>query len=334
MRITSEEIARLANVSRSTVSRVVNNYSNVPEETRKKVMDVIEAYGYEPNSYARVLAGKSSMEIALFISDYNIGDVRWKGMASGYFMRLIAELISKSKEYGSMISVFIVAGKSDYIKIENMYLNRQICGGIFVGFEFQMEQINEMIAKGFNMVVIDPGKDMLEADNVKGIYSENEKAGYLATSYLLKKGYRHIAHIRGDNRLSGQERLKGYQRAMEEAGLRDEICVETGLFERDVTYQAAKKLLSEKQIDAVFTANDMMAIMTMKAAEDLELRVPEDVAVVGCDYFSLYEEVGYRLTTVEISLQETASVAVRAALDLDKRKKVVCKAKIRKGLTA
>ena len=99
MKITSAEIARLANVSRSTVSRVVNNYSNVPDETRKKVLDVIEKYGYEPNSFAQVLAGKASREIALFISDCDSSRKRWKGTESPYFMRLIAELISQGKQY-------------------------------------------------------------------------------------------------------------------------------------------------------------------------------------------------------------------------------------------
>ena len=214
MRITSEEIAKLANVSRSTVSRVVNNYSNVPEETRKKVMEIIEKYGYSPNMSARVLAGKASQEILVCNYDYHIERKRDKEIKSLYFMRLISELIAQSKKYGYIISVFEVSNSSDYIKIENMFLNREISGGIFIGFEFQMKEINELISKGFNMVVIDPDDTMNLTDNVKGIYSENEEAAYLATRYLLDKGHRKIAHIAGDGRLSGRERLKGYLKAM------------------------------------------------------------------------------------------------------------------------
>lgn len=335
MRITSEEIARLANVSRSTVSRVVNNYSNVPEETRKKVMDVIEKYGYEPNSYARILAGKSSREIALFISDFNIDGKRWRGLNSAYFVRLIAELISKGKEYGITISVFIVSDQADYIRIEDMFLNREICGGIFIGFEFQMDELNEIISKGFNLVVIDPDENLVDAENVKCIYSENEQAGYLATQYLLKKGHQRVAHIKGDARLSGRERLKGYQRAMKEAGIPEsEWNVVSGLYERDVAYVEAKKLLTSGQVTAIFAASDQMAIMAAKAAEDLNLKVPQDLEIVGCDYVSFYEDAGVQLTTIEISMKEIAAAAVRSVLNMEKRKKIICKAKLRKGLTA
>lgn len=82
MKITSEEIAKLAHVSRSTVSRVINNYPNVPDETRKKIMEIIEKYEYEPHSSARVLAGKANKNIVLCISDYNEGRKRWRGSES------------------------------------------------------------------------------------------------------------------------------------------------------------------------------------------------------------------------------------------------------------
>lgn len=335
MRITSEEIARLAHVSRSTVSRVINNYPNVPDETRKKVMAVIKEKGYEPNSFARVLAGKHNMEIALCISDYNIGKKRWRGMDSPYFMRLIAELISQGKEYGYVISIFVVSDPSDYMKIENMFLNREISGGIFIGFEFQMDKINEMIKKGFNMAVIDPDENMIEADNVKGIYSENEEGAYLATSYLLKKGHRRIGHLTGDDRLSGRDRVKGFMRAMKEAGCEDvSQYIENGDYNRDKAYQATLKLIQERNVTAIFAANDTMAVAAMQAAEVLGYKVPGDIDIVGCDYVSLFEEVGIHLTTIEISLTEVASASVKAILDIDKQKKIVCKAKIRKGLTA
>lgn len=335
MRITSEEIAQLANVSRSTVSRVINNYPNVPEETRQKVMAVIKEKGYEPNSFARVLAGKCNMEIALCISDYNNGKKRWRGMDSPYFMRLIAELISQGKEYGYVISIFVVSEPSDYVKIENMFLNRQITGGIFIGFEFQMDKVNEMIARGFNMAVIDPAENMVEADNVKGIYSENEEGAYLATSYLLKNGHQRIGHLRGDSRLSGRDRERGYLRAMEEAGCKDAgALVEMGEYDRDKAYQATIRLINEKKVTAIFAANDAMAVAAMQAASELGYKVPEDIAVMGCDYVSLFEEVGIHLTTIEISLREIADASIKAVLDIDKQKKIVCKAKIRKGLTA
>lgn len=334
MKITSEEIARLANVSRSTVSRVINNYSNVPEETRKKVMDVVKEYGYEPNSFARVLAGKAKQEIALFISDYNLGKNRWRGRKHPYFLRLIAELISQSKRYEHIISVFIVSKQEDYRKIENLYLNREISGGIFIGFEFEMDSINQLIAEGFNMVVIDPESDMMEAANVKGIYSENENAGYLATRYLLDAGHRRIAHIAGDHRLSSRDRMEGYLRAMREYGIpEEEVMVLPGNFESDEAYEAALKILNQS-CTAVFASNDMMAIAAIRAANSQGIPVPKDFAVVGCDYDSTYEDIGYHLTSVEISIERLSRAAVEAVLGIEKKDKIYCKATLVKGSTA
>ena len=335
MRITSEEIAKLANVSRSTVSRVVNNYSNVPEETRKKVMEIIEKYGYSPNMSARVLAGKASQEILVCNYDYHIERKRDKEIKSLYFMRLISELIAQSKKYGYIISVFEVSNSSDYIKIENMFLNREISGGIFIGFEFQMKEINELISKGFNMVVIYPDDTVNVRDNVKGIYSENEEAAYLATRYLLDKGHRKIAHIAGDGRLSGRERLKGYLKAMREAGIdKKKLKIEEGKFDVDLSYTAAKKLLSSGEVEAIFAASDFMAIAAMRAANDMGLTVPGDIDIIGCDHVSTFEDVGIHLTSVDIPIREIAKTAVDAVLNLETQQTYKCKAVLKKGNTA
>lgn len=335
MRITSEEIATLAGVSRSTVSRVVNNYSNVPEETRQKVMDVIEKYGYEPNSFARALAGKTNQEIVLCISDDSRLWKRWKGMQSPYLMRLIAELISQGKELGYFISVFIISDASDYTRVENMFLNREVFGGIFMGFEYQMEELNKFIVKGFNVAVIDPTLDLLEAENVKEIYSENMEAGYMATNYLLKQGHKHIAYLGGDQRLSSKQREMGYRKALKEAGISDEdMLIVCGNFDVEKTYKVTIELLKDSSITAIYAVSDLFAITAMRAIRDKGLRVPEDIKVVGCDYASEYVELGYHLTSIDLSNHDIVSAALKSVIGIEKRKKIVCKAKLIKGNTA
>lgn len=337
MKITSEEIARLAHVSRSTVSRVINNYSNVPDETRLKVMEVIEKYGYEPHPSARVLAGKANKIIILCISNYNERKERWRGMESPYFMRLIAELINEANIYGYIISVFIISTESDYDKLENMFLNKEVFAGIFVGFEFgfQMDSLNRLIEKGFAMVVIDPGDGMNKADNVTGIYSENELAGYIATNYLIRQGHKSVAHLAGDNRLSARQRLEGYKRAMREAGIpEEELWIKNGNFESELSYQLIRELIQERPVTAIFTANDLMAISAIRAANDLKKQVPQDIAIVGCDYTPLYDNVGFHLTSIKISVKELASRAVNAALGMESERVIFCKAEFRPGDTA
>lgn len=337
MKITSEEIARLAHVSRSTVSRVINNYSNVPDETRLKVMEVIEKYGYEPHSSARVLAGKANNVIVLCISDYNEGRNRWRGSESLFFMRLIAELVSQTKLYGYVISVSIVSAPSDYTKLENMFLNKEVTAGIFIGFEFgfQMDTINRFINQGFSMVVIDPGEGMIMADNVTGIYSKDEQAGYMATSYLLQKGHTKIGHLAGDNRMSARHRLRGYVKAMTEAGIQEDgFHIKYGKFDSKLAYEMSLELLKEGSITALFVANDTMAISTIRAANDLGLKIPEDIAIIGCDYTPFYENIGFHLTSIKISLAALTTMAVKAALGLESDRMMFCEAELREGDTA
>ena len=330
MRITSEEVARLAHVSRSTVSRVINNYPNVPEETRLKVMAVIEKYGYHPNSSARVLAGKSNQTIALFIADNEKGEKRWRGMESPYFVRLIAELVSQGRMNGYILSVSIISNSLDYLKIEDMYLNREISGGIFIGFEFEMDCVNRLIEKGFNMAVIDPGDGISEGKNVKVIYTENVKAGYIATSYLLKKGHHSILHIAGDDRKSSQDRILGYRMAMEEAG--EEIWVREGAYDAGRAYEIARGFLNQS-MTAIFAASDTMAVGAIRAVRDAGKSVPEDVAVIGCDYNEVFRDAGYELTTVELSVRGIAAASVKAVLGKEKRSIIYCRAVFRQGTT-
>lgn len=337
MKITSEEIAKLAHVSRSTVSRVINNYSNVPEETRRKVMEVIEQYGYEPHSSARVLAGKANKVIVLCISEFTGTRKRWKGTESPYLMRLIAELVSQANLYGYITSIFVLSDRHDYSKLENMYLNREITAGIFIGFDVspQVGEINEFIAKGFPMVVIDPGEGMTEADNLIRIYSENEQAGYIATSYLLSQGHRYVAHLAGDSRFSARYRLDGYVRALTEAGVpREPFLVRYGNFESELSCQKAAELLTEYPVTAIFAVSDQAAVSAIRAAAGLGKRVPEDLAVVGCDYYPDYENLGIHLTSIKISVKDLSSMSVRAALGMESEKVLFCKAEFKPGSTA
>ncbi len=337
MKISSEEIAKLANVSRSTVSRVINNYSNVPDETRRRVMEVIEKYNYHPHPSARVLAGKANQMILLCISDYNDGKNRWRGTESLYFIRMIAALVSQSKEYGYLISVFIVTEEADYGKIENMFFNREVCAGIFIGFEFpfQISHMNRLIMKGFSMVIIDPGTGVMEAENVRKVFSENLQAGYMATSYLLKQGHRYIAHLAGDHRMSSQDRLKGYEKAMKEADIPEEsIWIARGNFESNLSYQSAVKLMENHLITAIFAGNDLMAVCALRAARDLGRHVPENIAIVGCDYTVTYRNLGFDLTSIELSVDEIAARAVKAALGMESEQNIYCKATFHKGSSA
>ena len=335
MNITSEEIAKLANVSRSTVSRVINHYPNVPEETRIKVMDVIKKYGYQPNTFAQVLAGKANREIVLCISNCDAAKTRWRGAMSSYFLRMIGELITQAKEYDYTISTFVVSEIEELSKVESMYRNRSISGGIFVGFEYEMEEVNRLINEGFIMVVVDPDENMLRAENVSAICSQNRDAGYMATRYLLDKGHTCVAHLCGDDRLSSRDRIIGYKKAMTEAGFKEEdLIIEACDFNSRKAYSATEKILDTTKATAIYAANDVMAISAIRAAQARGLRVPEDISIIGCDYSASYTEIGYNLTSIESSLHDIAKAALRSVVGISAKRNLKCPAKLIKGTTA
>lgn len=333
----SEEIARLANVSRSTVSRVINNYSNVPEETRRKVMKVIEEYKYVPNSSARNLAGKSNNIITLFIydekqnEDYNN---RWKGSRSPYYMSMIAELIDAAKEYKYIVSAYIVTSQEDYDFIESMFSFRFISGGIFAGFETQSKQLNRMIKKGFRMVVIDPADDLEKSEKVDFIYNDNGAGGYKAVKYLLEHGHRAIGHITGDERLSSQERERGYCRAMEEAGISiQEGWIRSGMFREKEAYDVAREMISCNKVTAIFAASDVMAISVIRAIWDMGLKVPEDISVIGFDNLDIFTYADLKITSMEISQKELARSIIKRICSKSEEKKIFCPATLIEGET-
>ncbi len=314
----STEIAKLANVSRSTVSRVVNNYDNVPEETRKKVQDIIDKYGYVPNVSARALAGKANKIIGLFIADINNtnSDDRWIGVNSPYNMDLLAEVIKSCKRRGYLVLVNTITTLDESELIVEQFNNKIICGGIFAGFPYNSLDIEKAIEHQNNIVLIDQFKsDDVESNTTKIVNCDNIGCGYEATKYLISLGHRKIAFIEGDNRLSAIERKQGYIKALEDSKIkvRPELILK-GCYREDVAYRETKKLLQSKdRPTAIFAANDIMALGVIRSAEECGIKIGQDISLIGVDHIRL---TGWKekLTTMEFSISELAERAVATLL--------------------
>lgn len=317
----SSEIAKLANVSRSTVSRVINNYSNVPEETRRKVQKVIDEYGYVPNVSARALAGKSNQIIGLFIADINNtnSDERWIGVNSPYNMELLAEVIKSCKRRGYLVLVNTITTANESEIMTDHFNNNIICGGIFVGFPYHSIDIDNTIKNQHNIVLIDQyGDENIKSKDVKLINCDNITCGYEATKYLISLGHKNIAFIEGDNRLSAIERKKGYIQALEEEGIKvkNEFIIK-GCYREDMAYKKTKNLLeNDNRPTAIFAANDIMALGAIRSIEEIGLKVGDDISIIGVDHLRLtgWKE---RLTTMEFSIAELAEKSVSALLGED-----------------
>ncbi|MEK0312459.1 LacI family DNA-binding transcriptional regulator [Cohnella sp. 56] len=306
--INSVEIARLAGVSRSTVSRVINNYANVPPETRRKVMEVIEAHRYVPNLSAQVLAGKRTRTIGLFVIE--------AGRISGDMLTnlLLASVVEHASSRGYYVLTYIIRNTSDKENVrgvKDIFYQRRIDGGIFIGAANEEPFIEELIAEGFTVGIVDqhlPGRQ--EPNRIIANF-DNDRGMQLAVGYLHELGHRDIGIINGDlNRYSGVDKYERFLSAMQEYGLQvREQWVRPGAFHEEAGYQAALKLLKEADPlpTAMIMANDSVAFGAIRAFQEAGLSVPDDMSVIGFDDHALSARYKPALTTVAIDFGEMMS---------------------------
>lgn len=325
--MTSAEIARLANVSRSTVSRVLNRYSNVPEATRLKVQRVIDEHGYTPNHSARILAGKTNNIIGIFLADIyeNRENNRWVGVNAPYNMEMLSYFIKEGKKHGYLTLVDTISDLKECQDMESYFSNRMLYGGIFIGFPYRTKELEEMSQKGYNVVVVDQLSDEDDEDGtMKRVNTDNVMGGYVATKYLIDHGHRNILFMAGDKRLSSLEREKGYVKALEEADLPVYSPLH-GLYHEEVAYEVCKSYLKafaenpdkvpeEERPTAIFVANDIMALGVIRALEEFQWKVPEEMSVIGFDNLQWSIWMDLQLTSVDISKKDLANSAIHRLL--------------------
>ena len=213
----SSDIAKLAGVSRSTVSRVINNYSNVPEETREKVLKVIKEYEYVPHASARMLAGSKNRVIGLFIIDMVHKEKGMKNRItnSPYFLEFTSSVIEIASELEYTVLVHIIHNEEGYEKIKECYYNKTISGGIFIGQNDGDQYIKTIIDRGYRVVLVDHSINLDDPiyNKCMVVNADNYNGAYNATKYLIDKNHTQIAHITGETtKLSSNDRIRGYKK--------------------------------------------------------------------------------------------------------------------------
>lgn len=319
--MTSAEIARIANVSRSTVSRVINQYDNVPEATRKKIQAIIDEYGYTPNNSARILAGKSNNIIGIFLADIceNKEDSRWVGVNSPYNMEMISHFVENAKKEGFLTLIYTISDLKECKEMETYFSNRMIYGGVFIGFPYRTQELEDMAKKGYNVVLVDQLSDLDDKlGKIKRVNTDNVLGGLLATNYLIEQGHSKIVHVSGDDRLSSYEREKGYKQSMKQANIKETVVLR-GLYRENIAYEETQKYLKSKSKSqlptAFFVANDIMALGVIRAIEEQGLKIPEDISIVGFDHLQWAVWMDLSLSSVDASKKNLAKYAIDLLLD-------------------
>ncbi len=306
MKYTIKDVAKIANVSISTVSRVLNRNKGVSSKTRKRVLDVIEELGYSPSASARSLKTRLSKTIGIAVPD-TFGDF-YGEVING------VELTAAENGYNLIVSLNHHIIKEELAAV-NFFKAKRVDGAILVTTLGDDDYIRSLIESGFDIVLLDRDPHGLRVDTVK---TDNFRGGYMATEYLLKLGHSAILFIQGLSYLdSSRERFNGYKKALKDKGIeREEIFILEGDFTPESGYSATKGYLEKHGLNftAIFAANDQMAIGAIKALNDKGISVPEDVSVIGFDDSYMAPYVIPSLTTIKQRREEMGRVATELLL--------------------
>ncbi|MBM4428421.1 MAG: LacI family transcriptional regulator [Chloroflexi bacterium] len=299
---TIREVAKKAGVSPTSVSHVVNNTRFVSEDVRERVQAAMRELNYRPNALARSLRRGETHTLGLILPD----------SANPFFAEVGHAIESAAFLLG--YSVILCNTDNDEVK-EYLYTevleNKQLDGIIFVGAGEDRESISELVKNGLPLVVVDRDMGNLGLDTVT---TENYQGGYLATQHLLSLGHQIIGCITGPSNITpSADRVTGYRSALQQAGFPvEESLLVRGDFHAPSGHSAALQLLQlTPRPTAIFVCNDMMAIGALRAASQLGLRVPEDVAIIGFDDIELASYISPSLTTVAQPKLEMGQLAVK-----------------------
>ncbi|MCZ0756642.1 catabolite control protein A [Anoxybacillus sp. J5B_2022] len=302
MNVTIYDVAREANVSMATVSRVVNGNPNVKPSTRKKVLEAIERLGYRPNAVARGLASKKTTTVGVIIPD----------ISSIFF----AELARGIEDIATMYKYNIILSNSDQNKekelhLLNTMLAKQVDGILFMGGNITEEHVNEFQKSDVPIVL---AATIEENHLIPSVNIDYEQAAFEAVIHFLEKGHTRVAYITGPaNDPINTKKLAGYRRALEAQGIAyDEALIVEGDYSYDSGIEAYEKIAElEEKPTAVFAGTDEMALGIIHGAQDHGVQVPEQLEVIGFDNTRLATMVRPRLTTVVQPMYDIGAVAMR-----------------------
>lgn len=308
-KLTIRQIAKLAGVSRSTVSRVLNDHSGVSPETRERVLQVIAETGFHPDPIARSLSSRRASIIGLVIP------LALESLFEDpFFPRLMQGISQGCNHHDYMLTLFLLHSLEEEARLYPRISRRQFLDGLIVTATRNGDLlIPKLLANRIPFVLHgrheDPRVSFVEVDNVSGAHA--------AVTHLVRLGRRRIALITGPSgSLAAKDRKQGYLNALQERRIpADEALIVHGDFTESSSYQAMQRLLPHAP-DAVFVASDSMALGAMRALREAGKRVPDEVAVVGFDDMPQAATSDPPLTSIRQPIRRAGVLAVEMLIDI------------------
>jgi LacI family transcriptional regulator len=309
--VTLHDVAQRCRVSIATVSAVVNRAAWVPDATRERVQRVVDHMGYRPNQLARTLKTRRGYAIGVVVSD----------LTNPFFTEIVRTLSNQLRADGR--AVFLCDSDHDYAhgaRNAAMLLDdAQIGGLVIIGDTVPEDVLAQRLRRRTGIPVVAIERDY-QLDGVNCLLADSEGGAYEATRHLIALGRRRVALVGGPVQGPGSatfgraQRHAGYLRALAEAGLpHDARLIAEGNFRSAGGYAAMQRLLhAGPHPDAVFAANDLMAIGALVALREAGLRAPDDVALIGCDDIPIAAQTSPPLSTIAMPMRELGEAAAAA----------------------
>ncbi|KUO58587.1 MAG: hypothetical protein APF84_15550 [Gracilibacter sp. BRH_c7a] len=310
MMVTIKDVAKHANVSITTVSRVLNQTEHsVNSETRERVLNAIKELRFYPNAMARGLHLNKTKTIGLIVQD----------ISNPYYPSIVRGVEDAAQELGyTVILANAYRSRERTTKYLNVLREKRVDGIIFTGGGAVKDAAEDNFFERNPVSTVVIGKSFNA--KIPSVQVNNVQASREACEHLIRQGHRQIVTVTGpEDSTTAIDRLEGYRQALMANGIdyREELVLRCN-FEFDEGYKAVEKFLdvSNDKATAVFAQNDMMAIGIMKALQEKGLKVPENVAVIGFDNIPLASFVTPMLSTVAVPIYELGRTAMRIMSDL------------------
>ncbi|MED3623019.1 LacI family DNA-binding transcriptional regulator [Neobacillus thermocopriae] len=309
---TIKDISKVAGVSVTTVSRALNGYSDVNEETRKKILEIAKQLNYSPNTLARGLVMKKSQTIGLLVSGMNRESVK---------DNLTFQVLCGINECVSVRNYDLILFNTDSTRQrEKTYTQlcreRKVDGVIIQGIKLDDPYLKEVMESDIPCVLVDIP---VETNTVGYVTTDNVLGAKKAVEHLIELGHQNIAMVNGSNQaFVSKQRLKGYEIALKENGIKvKRNWIVDGEFKEEMAKEVVLSLLSSTpEITAIFCASDLMAMGALKACQEQGLVVPNDISIIGYDDILLASYVTPSLTTIKQDMFEMGYEAADLLVDM------------------
>lgn len=304
---TIKDVARKSNVSVATVSRILNDLEGYSEETRKKVMQVIDEIGYQRNDIARNLKMKSTHTIGVLLPK----------VSTNFYIEILSGIEDVAHINGYSV-VICNAGDSgerteEYIKV---MIERQMDGIIVCSLPPEKSLIKKIVGVNIPVILI---STLYNGFSVPYVKVDDYKASYAATEYLIKNGHKRIAMLGGEKSdlIAGIPRLEGFIRALKDNKLevRENLIKHKGFSFKDGITSMEELLKEKEKFTAIFAACDEIAVGALSVAHKRGLKVPDDISIIGYDNTQVAEMCYPALTTLAQPLYEMGQKSVEMIID-------------------